>query len=246
MEGGLTPSYILIESGIAELLHHVVNYSFPAAFGKSQSRDEYRSKREVVEAKRAEIDSKRITTVFGDFERHQENGLDFGSIHRAQREWLDASCWHRNQSESMAMWKIYGSSTNAVCIESNVAALHDSISLAEGDSIFISNVHYIDHENEHFKIDHPLAPYLHKSKFYEFEDEIRVIKYNQSSDIFSSRENFGSSVTVDINKLIKSVRVSPSAPEWFYELIRCTVRDRYHIDVPVIYSRMKRDPLYDF
>lgn len=238
LEGGLTrlDSYIL--SGAMDFLDFMVNRSLPG-FRKMEQKEyeEYQKENNRI---KNEINAKKLSTVFGEFKRGE-----CSDIYKRQRDWLDVCCWHKNEQESMAMWKIYGAGTNAVCIETTVQSLIDSVRVIDGSKLYLSDVDYIDHEVDTFKCWHPLSPYLHKSKFYAFEQEIRLIKYQPLSDIRSCRVDLGSYLNVDLNGLIKVVRVSPEAPEWFFNLINDIVKHRYKLNADVIYSRMKQDPIFD-
>jgi len=238
LEGGLTRLDAFMLSGAADLLDFMVNRSFPSLRHMDEKeRDEYQKENNRIQK---EIDAKKLSTVFGEFDRNE-----CSDVYKFQRDWLDVCCWHKNEQESMAMWKIYGAGTNSLCIETTVQSLIDSVSVDDGCEIYLSDVEYIDHEVDNFQRQHQLSPYLHKSKFYTFEQEVRLIKYQPKSDIRSCRVDPGSHLNVDLNKLIKVVRVSPEAPEWFFNLIRDIVKYRYNLNADVIYSRMKKEPIFD-
>lgn len=237
LEGGLTQLDAFFISGAAELLDFVVKRSFPS-FNKMSPEESARHQAENIRIKK-EFDSRKCKTVFGEFPKKE-----YAEIYKAQRHWLDVCCWHQNEQESMAMWKIYGAATNAVCIETTVQALADSVIISDESEFYLSDVDYIDHEHDYFSKQNQLSPYLHKSKFYSFEQEVRLIKYKPNSDIKSKREEAGSYIDIDLHKLIQSIRVSPEAPEWFFQLINGIVKNRYNLNVAVSYSRMKQAPIF--
>lgn len=238
LEGGLTRLDALLIGGAAELLDFAVNRLFPGI--RNMSPEESAAYKAENERIKNEIDSRKIKTVFGEFTKS-----DYSSVYKFQRNWIDVCCWHQNEQESMAMWKIYGAATNAVCIETTVQALSDSVHISDDSELYLSDVDYIDHETDHFKKQHPLSPYLHKSKFYTFEQEIRLIKYKPHSDIKCNREEAGSYIDIDLKKLIQSIRVSPEAPEWFFQLINGIVKNKYKLTADVSHSRMKRKPIFN-
>lgn len=238
LEGGLTRLDALLISGAAEILDFALNRVLPGIRRMSPEESaEYKAENERI---KNELDSRQIKTVFGEFPKS-----DYSNVYKSQRDWLDVCCWHQNEQESMAMWKIYGATTNAVCIETTVQALADSVRISDGSEFYLSDVDYIDHETDHFTKQHPLSPYLHKSRFYTFEQEIRLIKYQPHSDIKCNRKEAGSYIDINLQKLIQGIRVSPEAPEWFFELINSIVKHRYKLTVDVSYSRMKQQPIFN-
>lgn len=237
LEGGLTHLDAFLLSGVAERLDFMVNRALPGIRQmNSVEREEYQAENDRI---LSEIDTKKLITVFGEYSKR-----DYSDIFKRQKDWLDVCCWHQNEQESMAMWKIYGAATSAVCIETTVQSLADSVRANDGSKLYLSDVDYIDYKTEHFQKQHILSPYLHKSKFYLFEQEIRLIKYNPDSDLRSERTDLGSYLDVDLNRLIKVVRVSPEAPNWFFELIVGIVKNRYKLNVDVEHSRMKQEPIF--
>jgi hypothetical protein len=71
-----------------------------------------------------------------------DDALNWGGIFRqAIREYL-VSCWHMNEHESAAMWKLYSSSNEAVCIQSTYRRLRCSLE----ESVMIGEINYINYE----------------------------------------------------------------------------------------------------
>lgn len=124
------------------------------------------------------------------------------------------------------MWKIYGGGTNSVCITTTVGQLLDAIE-SNSLNLVVSKVEYIDHYEDHYKIDHLIAPFIHKHKAYKFEDEVRFTAYNAEVNPLSNREAAGSVINLKSTNFINDVKVSPEAPEWFFELIKSIFNTRY-------------------
>lgn len=169
-------------------------------------------------------------TVFGDVKLAK--GLTHKDVIKVQKKWLDVSCWHSatDDTESIAMWKIYGNDVNSVCITTTVGELLDSIEKDNHKNLIVHKVEYIDHRKEYYNldIDSKIAPFVHKHKAYKFENEIRLIAYNQSNDPMTDRGgDFGSSITLTSNDFINNVKVSPEAPEWFFGLVGSVFNNRY-------------------
>ena len=217
LEGGLTTLNDFFYSGGAEALSNLVN-SLPTGIGaKSNFRKNHEDK----------FEKRLLSTVFGDIELSET--LTPKNIISAQKKWLDVSCWHMNvdSSENIAMWKIYGGSTNSVCITTTVGQLLDAIE-EKKLNLVVSKVEYINHYEDYYKTNHSLAPFVHKHKAYRFENEIRFIAYNAKEDPLCYRKDAGSVINLKSNNFINSVKVSPEAPEWFFELIKSVFNTTYN------------------
>ncbi|WP_100636500.1 DUF2971 domain-containing protein [Marinomonas sp. ef1] len=236
LEGGLTPTFSFIKNGSAAALNQLID-AWPSASPLTPEEKLEKKKREKA-YEQSEKD-RTISTAFGEFPASDH---DFNHLYQKHTEWIDVSCWHANDSESMAMWKIYGGGINSVCIISSVEKLSAAIIKPNNKEITISKIHYIDHENDHFKNEHPLSPLLHKSKFYTFENEVRLIAYNPNEKILEERkkDDVGTLLEVDLNTLIIEVRVAPDAPNWFFELVRSITQDKYGLKVEVNKSKINR------
>ncbi|GAA0200318.1 hypothetical protein GCM10009123_04590 [Kangiella japonica] len=95
-------------------------------------------------------------------------------------------------------------------------------------------------------MDHPLAPLLHKSKFYSFENEVRLVAYDPEANLMEERDihDNGTLIDVDLSRLISEVRVAKDAPNWFFELVSTLVKDKYELDVDVKKSKMNQEPIF--
>lgn len=245
LEGGLTVIDDIFLSGCSNALHNLVNNTLVYTFGVDINTPEV-----IDEAKRRDQEYKeslkyrKIETVFGSLPLEDQNSHK--KIINAQRNWLDVSCWHSGdeQIESMAMWKIYGGPSSSVAISSTVGKISDSIKINGGNRLIIAKVEYIDYLNEHYTLEHEIAPFIHKHKSYSFENEVRLIVFNPNVNPLSDRPSteYGSIHDVDVNLLIDKVMVSPESPEWFYKLIHSIVKNRYKLDANV--SRSNLDILY--
>ncbi|HHA1475652.1 TPA: hypothetical protein ACOEEV_002048 [Enterobacter roggenkampii] len=159
------------------------------------------------------------------------------------RQWTYISCWHINEFESAAMWDLYARTEEAIAIETTYERLASSVS---GDA-YIGLVEYINYQEDYMPVDNAFYPYLFKRKSFEHEKEARVlfqelpIKKNDI-DIPTRNECTGKAVKVNLDELIKSIRVSPSAPNWFYDLVD-EVKNKYEITAPVVKSDLYNDPV---
>ncbi len=236
-EGGSTALNMLHDTGVLDALKRFATYDLTLSLSADLSVDE----RARLEAERAASRAKRhtINTAFGKFDVIDKNR--YREVMLGQRAWLDVSCWHRNQDESLAMWKVYGGGGESVCVISSVGALASSLLPPIDARVHVLPVHYIDHRNEHFQSDHQLAAAIHKQKPYSYENEIRAIVVRGSVDILSVRKETGSYIDIQPTKLIQAVRLSPSAPTWFRELIE---HETASLQIPIHHSELDHDPIF--
>lgn len=243
LEGGVTPTFTLLKNGTAEKLDHVMNNLWPSPTPLTER--EQVAKEHISKGFDEKFNNRSVNTVFGEF---KATDCDLSNLYKQHREWIDVSCWHSNDSESMAMWKIYGGSTNFVCIVTNVKKLINSLKKPSNKNLILAEINYIDHKEDNFKVNHPLSPLLHKSTFYKFENEVRLLAYDPNADVLSDRENSdnGSLIEVNLHELLTEVRVSHDAPSWFFELVSSIVRNKYRLKVDVIKSKMSQTAIFDF
>lgn len=230
LEGGLTTINDFFYSGAAEALSNLVSNSLPLSLGKG-----YNSPESIKEARKRQQEyedksrNKSFTTVFGDIRLSE--AVTYKDVIKAQKKWFDVSCWHSNidNTESIAMWKIYGNDINSVCITTTIGQLLDSIEEDKDVNLLVQKVEYIDHRADYYslEVDSKLAPFVHKHKAYKFENEIRLIAYNHSNDPLNDRFDAGSLIRLKSNDFINNVKVSPEAHEWFFNLVKDIFNNRY-------------------
>ncbi|MBM7341247.1 hypothetical protein [Pantoea coffeiphila] len=231
-EGGLSLTFKMINSGDAMLIDIAMNISWPTAHTLSQEEVEAKNKEE--EDAFLLYENRHFDTVFGEFSAKE---ISYDEINNQYKEWIDVSCWHANKYESMAMWKIYGENEGAVCIITDIDRIKESITPIENYNLIIAKINYISLPNEEFTTQHKLAPFMHKSRFYDYEHEVRLIGYDSSCPFRDKRETPGTMLEVNTNNLIKEIRVSPYASNWFFDLIT-SVCKKYDLNTEVIRSKM--------
>jgi hypothetical protein len=161
-----------------------------------------------------------------------------------QRRWTFVNCWHMNDHESAAMWRLYAQSNEAIAIQSTYALLDECLpAIAVGESpIFVGQVQYVDYATEAVPDGNAYYPFVHKRKSYAHEHEVRAV----FQDFRPPDQQFGGpglNVPVDLPKLVRCVRVAPSAPPWFRELVASVTR-RYHFQFGVEQSTLDAAPLF--
>ncbi|MCK2045600.1 MULTISPECIES: hypothetical protein [Chromohalobacter] len=160
------------------------------------------------------------------------------------RGWAYISCWHADNYESAALWGLYTKTNEAVAIETNYAKLRDVLP----ENVCLGLVNYIDYDREWLPEGSSFYPFMHKRKSFEHEKEVRAVIQelpDAEKGIALGKENErpGSNVNVDLNALIETVHVSPTAPKWFSELVS-SVASAYRLSAPVNQSLLYSEPVY--
>jgi hypothetical protein len=179
------------------------------------------------------------------------------------------NCWHINEHESAAMWDLYLPADKGIAIQSTVGRFRNAINEPDNDAIIeedsdeeekqeqtrimkIGNVRYIDYSSDMIPEDNTFAPLYHKRQSYEHEQEFRA-GFSRFGDMLELKNGVapesdfttasGRNVKIDVNELIDSVRIAPSAPDWFSDLVSSVV-DRYDVDIDIEKSDLDEDPVF--
>jgi hypothetical protein len=160
------------------------------------------------------------------------------------RERVYINCWHKSIDDSMAMWGLYGKQTNALAITTTVGRLNNEIINSDYiNYMYIRKVNYIKHWHDP---EVSISPYSnifsYKVTAYSYEKEVRVILdlFNQKHNISRTVEGF--TVPINLNDLLRSIVISPEAPEWFYQLIQKIVL-KYELSTKVKRSKLSLNPI---
>lgn len=143
------------------------------------------------------------------------------------------SCFHKNEYESAFMWKLYAGE-DGVAFVTSFERLKESF-CNEEKHIYISNVQYIDYENQYLPESNLFYLSIHKRKSFSHENEVRCIYV---SDVSNTDGPTGMLMAVELKKLIEKVYISPYAPAYMRDDVENILRSK-GIDAEVIYS-----PLY--
>lgn len=165
----------------------------------------------------------------------EENPENISNTVKGLREKVAVSCWHMNEYESAAMWELYSKSEEAVCIQSTYEKLKKEL---EGKSE-LGVVNYVDYNEQFIPEYDPYLAFLYKRKSFEHERELRAVQKEVDEENFGN----GQFEKIRLSNLIENIYVSPSAPNWFFELVKKTIK-RYKINKPVIQSSLSDDPVY--
>ncbi|WP_367996014.1 DUF2971 domain-containing protein [Haloferax volcanii] len=182
---------------------------------------------------------------------------------RRHRKSSYVSCWHANPYESAAMWSQYSMAGQGIAIQSTVGKLVNSITEKEGvyanhrekpeDSdkidkiVMFGKVMYIDYDRHLIPENNLYAPIFHKRLSFKHEQEFRAV-VSKFSEMLSEDNNSeelppGMYIDIDVRELIDKIYISPTAPDWFAELVE-QVREKYGLDCGVKKSRLDDDPVF--
>jgi hypothetical protein len=110
------------------------------------------------------------------------------------------SCWHMNDDESAAMWKLYTSHQQSVCLRSKYSLLAELLP----ESCFAGCVKHIDYRTAAISFQNGLNFINYKRRSYEHEKELRAVVWDLQN-AFSNKPETAKVVPIDLGKLITQV-----------------------------------------
>ncbi len=176
---------------------------------------------------------------------------------RTLRHWAAVSCWYLSEIESDAMWRLYGSATEAVAVRTSTLKLKDeltrhteSVAPEQGPLAFVMGpVSYVDFRTTElvsYGTD-PLGRYFLKRRAFEAEREYRVAvlmpALYQGIEQDTLPDVPGVTVPIRPAELIDEVVVSPFAPRWFRDVVDRAV-EAFAPGVRVRASELSTTPRY--
>jgi hypothetical protein len=171
-----------------------------------------------------------------------EGSLKWGVLIKQMVESYLISCWHMNEHESAAMWKLYSTSNEAVCIRPSYRRLRQCLP----QCVMIGEVIYINYETQGFSVENGFNFITHKRMSFAHERELRAIVWEMGEDAQSYKAQIGPSglsVEADLPALIERVYVSPAAAPWLGELVGAMTK-KCGYTFPVSQSALAEAPLY--
>lgn len=155
------------------------------------------------------------------------------------RDNIYVSCWHANQTESAAMWELYGASKYTVAIRTTVDGLRRTFHSQDEYALAVGDVKYVDFDSSEDEIDEEdmekirsvhsgnadsVGLTLLKREEFAHEKEVRCVVLDgvvqdwleQTTD-HSPKQSVEPpvNVSVDVDELIEEIRLSPGAEDWF-------------------------------
>lgn len=171
------------------------------------------------------------------------------------RELILASCWYLQEEESERMWLEYGSSNDAVAIQSTIGQLRQYVGVPHDiHATHMGRVSYVEHDKYMMSSyeahqGHERAFIKDASKF-SHESELRIAtlntkttycvkptgeRYTKEEVAGKSMNNFdqpGLYVAIDFRQLVSKIVVCPNADEWLILLIqRIMALNQFNIPV---------------
>ena len=170
-----------------------------------------------------------------------------GARNQSWRQWFFVNCWHLNSHESEAMWQLYVPHSHGVAIRTRHGKLVDALP----EYIHIGKISYIDYEKQWMPEGTLFHRYMHKRKSFSHESEVRAmfadlptVRDPSSGTHFLTQEanpNGGRYVAIDLEALVESVLIAPTAPAWFRKVVEA-VTLRYELTFPIKQSQLSREP----
>ncbi len=174
---------------------------------------------------------------------------------RWNRQWVCVSCWHMNDTESDAMWKLYGGFGKNVCVQSTFRRLDESLHAHFPDASYplMGVVRYIDHAKDIIPSDAMLAPYFHKPLEFAHEREVRAILWDypiaedeqprrvRMEDV--AKDNGIPCPILELNRLIERVYVAPKSSPELEARVRVAM-DREKVTAPLLRSSLETPAVY--
>lgn len=158
--------------------------------------------------------------------------LDNGGKSDLKRTFIN--CWHENPFESEAMWKLYTKNmTEGIAIQTTYDKLYRA--LDRNPSVSIGRVKYIDYSQKFAGIN---ESFWFKRKSFEHEKEVRAIYKD-----FNADNEFGIPLKVNIRTLINKLYVSPTAQDWFVNVVKDTM-GKFELKKKINRSSMIIEPFH--
>ena len=162
------------------------------------------------------------------------------------RKTVYINCWHGGETESAAMWKLYGTAAGSMVIQSTYKKLVAAFS----DDVFVGMVQYKNYNSleDWFPPDNGLSPFLHKRREFEHEKEVRAFIWSAAGNSQHRLKNGddqpqGLREDIDIDKVVETIRVQPTTPVWAREAIE-KLLDRYNLGMTFMPSEIDIEPMY--
>jgi len=153
--------------------------------------------------------------------------MPLDSVQRGQqhlRKEISASCWHYNDTESIAMWKLYAPTGNGIAIQTTIPEFKRAFERTSED-VYAGKVIYINYDTDTFYQDEPegysflngFVAFIHKRQQFEHEREYRAIV---SKPIEAGQSRPGIEIEVDLSLLVKRVVVAPKTLSWMEQAVQ--------------------------
>lgn len=158
-------------------------------------------------------------------------------------KYVHINCWHMSDCESAALWRLYLKSDEGIAIRSSRNRLGSAFANSE-PGVWSVPVQYIDYVEDDPPVPTGMAPFRYKRKSFEHERELRAIVYldftMDNGKPTPTPADRGIRLKVDLGRLIDTVFVAPTAPDWFLELTT-RVAKHFGLHADVVRSSLATD-----
>ncbi len=144
-----------------------------------------------------------------------------------------------NEHESLAMWKVYSSSNDAICLKTGYQKLAGALP----EECFLGKISYLDYRDSSITDSNLFAPLLCKRRSFSYEREVRAIIWDAEGMHSGGNLPYLRYAAVDLNEFVDKILVSPSAADWLVDVIH-GLCEKYDITVPIEHSEMNAQPLF--
>lgn len=167
------------------------------------------------------------------------------------RRFTCINCWHINEVESLAMWKLYCQTGEAVAIQSTFDRLVRSLSGCT-ENVYGGLVKYTNYDTDAIPIGNDFYRFIYKRSSFSHERELRLIIRreppinNETKSVEWHVDLFpdgGVSIPVDLDILVERILLSPTAPPWFEKVVR-SLAEKYGCNFLVERSALSRPPKF--
>jgi len=162
-----------------------------------------------------------------------------------------ANCWHINTTESAGMWEMYREAGKEIAIKSSIESIQDAIK-NDNQEIEYGMVEYRDFDDiEEYPLKNGMGQSFYKRDSFGHENEFRAVFIDSDQMVSGELENSiqatmkkaknGQYLGVDIEMLIDSIWISPTADSWLSDLVE-TISDTYNFDIKIEDSQIVQEP----
>jgi hypothetical protein len=149
------------------------------------------------------------------------------------------SCWQMNEEESPAMWKLYTSQNESICIRSKYKTLANLLP----EESLLGCVGYINYHRDSFDPRRCGATLSTNENRLSTEREIRAAIYRGEACPFESVDGKGLVVPINVAELIEEIFVSPTAQSPLSEVVT-GLAEKYGLSARVLESRVNEEPAW--
>jgi hypothetical protein len=178
-------------------------------------------------------------------------------IVKANRKMRFVNSWTMDETESVAMWRLYVKSPDGVAFQSTFKRLSNSF--VNKHDVNLGIVHYVDfnrQENDAFDEVaswHRGFPFMFKRPCFAYEKELRVVILTEPVTEKAKKQYWWKNgirgmpevqyQQVNLAILVEKIHVSPTSGQWFYDLVNSVVK-KYGFSLPVASSSIADNPTY--